>query len=166
MNTTIEPISLFLPNFFKSLPDRLQHAQPRKATAVISLGLGNVAYVLGGSSDRPLAPNPYVVFCSFMEGSPSPGEEATLDRMCSSMLAELRQFENVEPRAICRISHVRNGGRLGIVAAAFLLLTSAGASLCRSTCHRNGCGQSGGAPGIPRDGRRAEEMLEHDAAQA
>ena len=63
---------------------------------VIFLGLGTVAHILGGDSNRPLALNPYVAFCSLMEGSPSPDKEATLDRMCSSILTELRQLEDVD----------------------------------------------------------------------
>ena len=83
-------------NLFKILPDRLQHAQPREFTVVIFLGLRAVAHILGGDSNRPLALNPYVAFCSLMGGSPSPDKGATLDRMCSSMLAELRQLEDVD----------------------------------------------------------------------
>ena len=79
-------------NLFKALLDRLQHAQPREFTVLIFLGLRISAHILAGDSDRPLALNPYVAFCSLIGGSPSPNKEATLDSMCSSMLAELQQF--------------------------------------------------------------------------
>jgi len=81
-------------NLFKVLLDRLQHAQPREFTVLIFLGLRTSAHILGGDSDRLLALNPYVAFCSLMGGSPSSDKEAILDSMCSSMLAELRQFED------------------------------------------------------------------------
>ena len=83
-------------NLFKVLPDRLQHAQPREFTVVIFLGLRAVAHILGSDSNRPLALDPYVAFCSLMGDSRSLDKEATLDRMCSSMLAELRQLEDVD----------------------------------------------------------------------
>ena len=83
-------------NLFKVLPDRLQHAQPREFTVVIFLGLRAVAHILGSDSNRPLALDPYVVFCSLMGDSQSLDKEAKLDRMCSSMLAELRQLEDVD----------------------------------------------------------------------
>lgn len=90
-------------NLFKILLERLQHAQPREFTVVIFLGLRTVAHILDGDSNQPLALNPYVAFCSLLEGSPSLDKAVTLDRMCSSMLAELRQLGDVdlEQFAIC-----------------------------------------------------------------
>ena len=83
-------------NLFKISPNRLQHAQSWEFKIGICLGLRTVAHILGGDSNRPLALNPYIAFCSLIRGSPSPNKGATLDRMCSSMLAELRQLENVD----------------------------------------------------------------------
>lgn len=99
-------------NLFKILLDRLQHAQPREFTVVILLGLRTIAHMLGGDSDQPPALDPYVAFCSLLDGSPSPDKAVTLDRMCSNMLAELRQLRdlNLEQFAMGFIGEMESDG--------------------------------------------------------
>lgn len=50
---------------------------------------------MSGDFNRPLALNPYIAFCSLMGPSPLLDKETTLDRICSSIFAELRQLEDI-----------------------------------------------------------------------
>ena len=51
---------------------------------------------MGGDSNRPLALNLYVAFCSLIGGLLLPDKGAILDRIYSSILTKLRQLEDVD----------------------------------------------------------------------